>query len=750
MTRPRFAALAIIACLLSTLIARHEAVARTVYHHGPVATVPTYFMPMGASTVRHWGYIGQGRGFSVGFDHRAITLTGLAESREETDTMTLALPGGPWHTIRPERRLAFTTNFLLGRDPRTWQTHVPAYQSVIIAGPKRGVNLRVTGTATGIRYDWVTAAPVRTLPHIAITVSRVAGRRFERVHSLGKASRAPMSHFSIDGHVITFRPPSRPSSTSHGRLLSDPQLSYATVFPPALNDPARIALNSSGEILAAGNATPAVAPLTGTHTAVGSPCPENTDDLGCSTVYVARLSSTGSLDSVTYVGGTGGDDANGLALDSAGNVYVVGRTLSSDFPTLSGLPATSASDSDFQGFVLALNPTADHLLFSTLIGGSDDDEMNAVAVTSSGVIDVVGDTRSNDFPVRNAFQSSRSGGDCSHTSAGGVDTTAPCEDAVVVQLAPMGRGINFSTFFGGTDDDTAQAVATDQAGNIYLTGAADSQDLPLARPVVSTMDREQSGFIVEFSASGSLVYSTYLGGFTEEVGNAITVDGSGAAYVAGVTDSDSFPVTQHAFQTTSGGGSDGFVVKVAPGGGSFDYSTYVGGSDEDEANGITVDSTGAAYVVGDTQSDDFPQFPAQETATVRDVDAFVTRLSPDGSQVTWSQTIGGADVDAFNDVVLAPNGQVVVGGLTASSDFPEATIPPSDPDDETPGYGVIAAITGLTPATPTPVPPTLTPVPPTAKPAPTKTKAPARKITCKKGYKLSYGKCVKKKKKKKG
>jgi hypothetical protein len=313
----------------------------------------------------------------------------------------------------------------------------------------------------------------------------------------------------------------------------------------------------------------------------------------------------------------------------------------------------------------------------------------------------------------------------------------------------MGRSLTFSTYFGGTADDTGQAVAVDGAGNIYLAGAADSQDFPLSHPAVSSMDASQAGFVAELSASGSLVYSTYLGGFTEEVGNAIAVDASGAAYVAGVTDSDSFPVTPHAFQSAIGGGADGFVVKIAPGGETFDYSTYLGGSDEDEASGIAVDQTGAAYVVGDTQSDDFPTVPQVDKDRSPLTDGFVTRLSPDGSQATWSAYVGGTDTDALKTVALAADGQVIVGGLTASSDFPDATLPLSNLDNGTPGYGVIASIADLAPAAPTPAPPTATatlaPAYPTAVPA--ATKIPSRKITCKKGYKLSHGKCVKKKKK---
>lgn len=711
------------------------------------APLSTYFVPAASRGSSGALFIGQGRGFLVRVRSTGLTLE--SGSSRHPAVAQIAFPHGGHPTVLAQQRLAFTSTYLLGMNARSWRRDVPAFGQILIRNVGPGIGLRFSGTPTGLRYDWVSSRKPAAFPRLSIHLSQPSRSGAIQTAPRSDEHAAAAGRFSLRGHAIRFSSAPSRVAALRGRLLTDPSVSYATVLPPALDDPVKVAVTAKGEILAAGPATPAVAPLPISPTDVGSPCPQGSDALACSTVYVARLTAAGVLESVTYVGGTGLDSADDLTLDASGNVYVVGRTMSPDFPVLGGLPAASAAVDNQQGFVLALNPAADHLLFSSLIGGSDDDEVTAVAITPSGSIDIVGGTRSNDFPTRSAVQGSRSGGDCEHSAistVGPITTTAPCQDIVVAQLAPMAAGLTFSTYLGGTQDDGATAVAIDGGGNIYLTGVANSTDFPLAHPIVSEMEGEQAGIVAKFSPTGSLVYSTYLQGFTNEVGNAIAVDASGAAYVAGATDADDFPVTSHALQTTAGGGLDGFVVKIAPDGASFVYSTYLGGSEDDSANGIALDGTGAAYVVGDTQSTDFPTVPDATSEDTRGSDGFVTRLSPDGSQATSSMYLGGSDDDGLNTVALGANGQLIVAGLTASSDFPGASVPAGSPDDDTPGYGVVAALSGLIPATPTPIVPTATSTPrPTAVPA--KTKTPTKKVTCKKGYKKAHGKCVKKKKK---
>ena len=247
-------------------------------------------------------------------------------------------------------------------------------------------------------------------------------------------------------------------------------------------------------------------------------------------------------------------------------------------------------------FVSKLNSTGSDLLFSTYLGGSADEFGNGIAVDGSGNIYVAGNTNSDNFPTQNAFQAGPS-----PTESGG--------NAFVTKLNPSVPSYVFSTYLGGSAKDEANGIAIDSATNVYVTGNTRSTDFPTVVNAVQTKIGDTSGdaFVTKFNSGGSsLSYSTYLGGNNNDAGFGIAVDISGNAYVTGVTASTNFP-TANAIQPVSGGPSnDAFVTKLNTQGSALVYSTYLGGSDIDEARGIAVDANGNAYVTGRSSSQDFP------------------------------------------------------------------------------------------------------------------------------------------------
>jgi len=401
---------------------------------------------------------------------------------------------------------------------------------------------------------------------------------------------------------------------------------------------------------------------------------ETTYSHGGHDAFVAKLNPTGSgLVYATFLGGSKDECNSGgypfvlcsLAVDERGNAYIAGLTLSADFPTTPGaLSRTPGGGQDV--FVTKLNPGGTALVYSTFLGGTRDEYGYAIAVDGEGNAYVTGATGSLDFP----------------TTPGAYDTTTIGADAFIAKLNPTGSALRYATYLGGDDDlDSGRAIALDDNGNAYVTGVTCSDDFPTtAGALDQTMQwADCDAFVTKLNPSGAaLVYSTFLGGKDHEWGNAIAVDRSGAAYVAGHTESVDFPTTAGAFDTTyNGGTADAFAVKLDPAGGALLYATYWGGSSFERVNAIAVDDRGAAYVVGRTQSADAPATPRAFSTTLGGYgDGFIAKLYPDGRALVYSTFFGGSRgasdyaSDHVDGIVVGSNGNVYVTGATDCDDFP--------------------------------------------------------------------------------
>ncbi|MCH8126155.1 SBBP repeat-containing protein, partial [candidate division KSB1 bacterium] len=321
----------------------------------------------------------------------------------------------------------------------------------------------------------------------------------------------------------------------------------------------------------------------------------------------------------TFLGGNGTDEGYDIAVDASGNAYVTGMTSSNDFPTTAGaFDTVGGSFSDPSDvFVTKINPSGTALVYSTYLSGSEADVGYGIAVDASGNAYVVGETQSFDdpntavnegFPLMNPLQ----------PNFGGTS------DLFVTKLDPTGSALVYSTYLGGTGSDRGHGIVVDGDGNVYLTGSTRSTNFPTVSPIQGTLNGTENAIIVKIDASGgSLVYSTYLGGGFVDRGWDIAIDPSGNAYISGQAFSDDFP-TVSPIDGTLGGSFDAIVAKINATGTILVYSTYLGGSGIDVGNDIAVDSSGNAYVTGETFSSDFPLTNPIDGTKGIGSDAFVT------------------------------------------------------------------------------------------------------------------------------
>ena len=441
------------------------------------------------------------------------------------------------------------------------------------------------------------------------------------------------------------------------------------------------------------------------------------------------------LDFSVFLGGSGLnglEPARAVTVDSAGSIYVAGEVASSDFPTTAqSLDRQLSGFSD--GFVTKLSPDGKRILFSTYLGGSDADLVNAIAVDATGAVYVCGETASPDFPTTSGaldtMGDGRSAFVCKLTADGrelvystflegegdGSKATAIAVDSeghafvggstidlgfpvivgafdtqagggrvgFVLKLNADGRTLQYGTFIGGSVHSEVAALAIDANGFATVAGTTSSEDFP----TVGALDDVKSGgsdaFVARFNPAGSgLVFSTFVGGSVGEFATGIDMDVHGSVYVTGSTTSTDFPTTEGAFDETRNAASESFVLKMSADGQELVYSSFLGGNSADVTRGIAVDELGSAYVTGSTGSTDFPTSENAVRRTLAgDLDTFVTRINASGSQLEYSTYLGGSDQENPYGVAIDTNGGVYVCGESSSPDFPDEGFGPHDADD---------------------------------------------------------------------
>ncbi len=408
--------------------------------------------------------------------------------------------------------------------------------------------------------------------------------------------------------------------------------------------------------------------------------------LGSSDAVIIKLASNGqSLLYATYLGGASGFVRGiGIDVDAAGNVYATGDTDSANFPVVNAFQPSRVGPGDT--WVTKLNASGNALVYSTYLGGSSaggEAPFGGIQVDAAGNVIVSGSTSSSDFPVLNAFQAISGG----------------AEDVFVTKLNKAGNALVFSTYLGGTGQDQAFAQDVDSSGNIIIAGETNSLTFPTLNALDSTFNGVDDAFVAKLSPSGTLSFSTYLGGTTgnDDVADMV-VDEAGDIYMSGGTTSTDFPIcpqspkpvfcesdTGMPFQSSHAGGTrDAFIAKLKGDGSTLVYSTYLGGNDVegDSVNPhIAVDKAGNAYVFGNTLSLNFPTVtPIQSTFAGGGItfpgfggDWYVSVLDSSGSTLKFSTFLGGSSDDwAFlgKGIALDAAGNIFLGGTTDSTDFP--------------------------------------------------------------------------------
>lgn len=573
----------------------------------------------------------------------------LPRSSPDTPVCISFLGANPHPSLQPFGRVDTRISYYVGADPLAWRTGVPAWSGVRYVDLYPGVDLEVIGE--GGQWAWrLIGAPSAGSPDVRLTVQGAAilkteggmlhlARGSSEVVLPLPAAQAPYRVEGVDADDIAVDLHIPTSPVMQIRAAEDLQQ------PSADANPNLLYLLGVPDVWHSAVGEGIAVDRNGNAYIIGS-------DYG--SILVARIKPDGSgTDYITYLGGSRRAWPGGVAVSANGYAYITGSTNSLDFPTTPGAYDRThdpticyAYDNTPCKDVIAakLDPSG-ALVYSTFLGGRSNEDLfqdfpsnaNGIAIDEAGNATIAGYTWSPDFPV----------------TPGALDATfntaSEQPDGFVARLNPSGSSLVYSTFLGGENSDYVQGIALDPTDAATVTGLTYSADFPVTP---GAFDRTfnttrcpwtpcSDAFIARLTSDGSgLIYSTFLGGNSGDAAKSVAVDAAGAATVTGKSTSADFPTTPGAFDrefnpTMCGSDlcGDAFVTRLLPDGSSLDYSTFLGGTSGDKGGDIALDAQGAAYVIGNTSSSDFPTTPgAFDTVRNGDLeDAFITKIRADGT-----------------------------------------------------------------------------------------------------------------------
>ncbi len=706
----------------------------------PLANTPIRFEPNRGQTDSNVLFFARDAGFRVALRRTAADFV-LTDAKGDARAIRMKLAGAAEQAkAQGEDLLPGRSNYILGSNPKDWIRDVAQYGRVRYLGVYPGVDMVYYSRAGRLEYDFIVAPgadPSRihleyegtraTLDASGDLILRLPGgsirqRKPVAYQTTGGVKRPVEACYAIHGRQVSMRLGSYDPSIE---LVIDPVISYSSFLGGAAGDRgAGIAVDSQGNAYVTGTTSSPAFAKAGAFQATIK---------GANDAFVTKVSPDGgSVIHSTFIGGTqttagfGHDHGRDIWVDGSGNVIVAGTTDSADFPVVAGGAQTTYGGGFADGFVLKLNAAGNALLFSTYVGGAETDEIHGVGVDGTGAIYVAGITNSTNFPVVAAYQSTLKGTrdafvvklnasattrvystylggsqedfafDIAVDTAGNAFVAGEAQsadfpvasayqsvknsagDAFLSKFLP-GGALAFSTFLGGSARDQAFGVALDGGGNVYLAGETASTNFPATSSGYQTaMGGFSDAFVSKFSANGgTLLYSTYLGGSVTDGAFGIAVDAGGQAHITGRTWSSNFPL-KDAFQTQYGGAfNDAFVAKLNSSGSALIYSSYLGGSKEDNPDNaagflgvgaVALDAAGNAYYTGRTDSEDFPTTPGSfqpvfggRSFTIGDdsaFDAFVVKIGPGG-------TPGGGSGGGYTPIVTYLNPAAAPVGSTA-------------------------------------------------------------------------------------
>jgi hypothetical protein len=536
-------------------------------------------------------------------------------------------------------------NYFLGNDKNKWADHVPLYGNVEQNEIYKNINVKYYFDGNSIRYDYI----VKPGADISQLKLKFEGQESIKVNDSGEL-------------VI---------KTSLGEVTNGKLYSYQTDYGIKKEVNCRFVHNSDETI------------------SLNAGAFDRTKELIIDPLVYS-----------TFIGGSGNDNGRSLAIDAKGKAYIIGQTNSANYPTTLGAYQTTMG-TYCDAFVTKLNAEGSALIYSTFLGGNSDCIVSSIAIDAYRNPYIIGQTSSNDYPTTpGAFQ----------TALGGVNAS----NTFVTKLNHAGSALVYSTYIGGSRTDLGNSITIDADGNAYLTGNTTSEDYPVTPGAFQTIYNNlylmdfPDCFVTKLNPTGtSLIYSTFIGGSRIEAGNSIAVDAEGNAYITGNTFSSDYPTTPGAYQTVWGGHGDGrhsfdagdaFISKLNPTGNGLVYSTFIGVSCNDQGSSLAIDSDRNAYITGKTYSSDYPTTPGafQTVFGGGDIyngigDAFVTKLNSTGNDLVYSTFIGGSGNDQGSSIAVDPDGSAYLTGQTSSANYP--TTP--EAHQTTPGCGIF--VTKLNP-----------------------------------------------------
>jgi len=610
-----------------------------------------------------------------------VAVSGLLATPKDQTPALLRLKfigGSPSPRVVAEEELPGKSHYFIGSDAKKWHTNVPQFARGRYQQIYPGVDVVFYGNQRRLEFDFIVAAGSNPnsikLAFGGADKLEIDGQGNLEV-KLGEDEvlfHKPYCYQGskeegeeIDGRFLLVGRNSvafKVGSYDRARpLVIDPSLSYSTLIGGSKEVGGQDYVeDEAGNIYFAG--------------AVGGGDAFTVDPYqasyggGGADAYVGKLNAAGTaVVYATYLGGSGSDGVVDIATDRHGNVYIVGSTVSSDFPLKNPLQPKYGGGSECMGdaFVAKLNSDGSALLYSTYLGGSKEEDAQGLGVDAAENAYVMGCTNSSDFPIKSAFQGTMKG---------------VC-DVFLAKLNASGTALVYSTYLGGNGADASLCygegdLAVDDNGCAYLTGTTDSADFPIKNAFQTSYGGgHYDSFITKFNPSGSdLIFSTYLGGSEDDKPLAIAAAPNGNVGVTGGTSSTNFP-TRNPVQAAPKGTKDLFVTVLSPSGSDLVFSTYLGGTEKQEnregSSDIAFSPSNTVAVTGWTDAEDFPvAAPLQSSFQGGDSDAFVSVFSATGS-LTFSSYLGGSGGDGGFSIGFNDDGNLFVGGTTGSADFPK-------------------------------------------------------------------------------
>ncbi len=656
----------------------------------------------------------------------ALTPSGMDLLLKDDTVRTRLLGANPDASLEPLDPLPVRTSYFRGSDSRTWKEGIANYARVRYRSIYQGIDAVFYSRRSTLEYDFEIspgADPaaielefggcdrLRIEPSGDLVMSTAAGdvrwKKPEIRQSIrGRQTEVP-GGYVLKGQVVTLRVGAYDRSLP---LIVDPVLSFSTYLGSVGNEAIRgMATDTSGNIYVTGSTTSTDLPAAGLQKQFAG---KGSTLLGVVTIgdaFVAKFSPSGSLLYLTYLGGSAEDVGSALAVDKSGNVYVTGYTDSSDFPVTS-----SAAQKTWAGrggnllvqlgdaFVAKIGPDGNQLLYSTFLGGRNDDYGSAIVLDASGDAYIAGGTLSADLPVSsNAAQTTYKRSGTQQTFPRFNAPLLTSGDAFIAKINSAGTSVLALTYLGGSYDELAWALALDSNGSLYVAGNTLSTDFPTTSGAFQSRFAGSDltnniffnlgdGFVTKLTGDlSTILYSTYLGGAGDDAVSAIAIDSAGNAYVTGATTSSNL-ATATAFGRSYKGPAgapvadqligDAFVAKIAPDGKSLGFFTYLGGSSDDVGMAIALDGSGNIVVTGSTQSLNFPTSSdalqsksPQATAQVGGGGpGFLSIIDPTGKTLIYSSYFGGTASDIPTSLAIDATGAILVAGAATSADFPTA------------------------------------------------------------------------------